>query len=73
MDVDGNKSDSIHLEHAGHSKPARVNSDRAGSPSSSKRIRMHPSGTLAQASAAEQSMTPLQAIKTYWRAFAWCM
>lgn len=28
---------------------------------------------LAQAAATEHALTPLQAIRTYWRAFFWCL
>ena len=28
---------------------------------------------LAQAAATEHALTPLQAMRTYWRAFLWCM
>lgn len=28
---------------------------------------------LAQAAAAERALTPLQAMRTYWRAFFWCI
>ena len=35
--------------------------------------RGHATKTLAQAAEAEHAMTYLQAIKTYWTAFGWCM
>jgi SP family general alpha glucoside:H+ symporter-like MFS transporter len=28
---------------------------------------------LAQTAAAEHALTPIQAMRTYWRAFLWCM
>lgn len=28
---------------------------------------------LAQAAATEHALTPIQAIRTFWRAFLWCM
>jgi hypothetical protein len=38
-----------------------------------KRSRYDNFTTLAQAAATEHAITPAQAVRTYWRAFAWCL